>query len=100
MSIITYHAAVDPRSWDAEPLSTLTNLFIVTWVLMVVGMFVLVARIYALVLRAEGREFRVGNAASIVGLSLLWWASLPYLQIKINRLARRPPLIRAAEVFA
>ncbi|MGH9806047.1 MAG: hypothetical protein ACRD9W_02080 [Terriglobia bacterium] len=91
MSIIACHIAIDPRSWDAEPLHTLTNLFIVTWLLMFLGMFVLVARIYAFTMQAEGRKFKAGNAAAIVGLSLLFWASLPFLQTKLNSLVRARP---------
>jgi hypothetical protein len=88
MLIIAYHFATDPYSWDAEPLHTLTTVFIVTWLMMVLGIFVLVARIYALTLQAEGRYFMARNAAAILGLSLLFWASLPFLQTKLNRLVR------------
>jgi hypothetical protein len=91
----------NPAREASEPFHTLVVIFVVTWLLMVIGIFILMTRIYALTLKAEDRNFTFGNAASIVGLSLLWWASLPYLQVKINRLVRKSRYKKTAvEVFA
>jgi hypothetical protein len=46
-------------------------------------------RIYALTLQAGDERFTIARAGRILGFSLLWWVSLPYIQVKVNRILRK-----------
>jgi fumarate reductase subunit D len=81
-------AVRDPSRWNDADSEAMSRLIFVTSPLTVVVVLVLIVLLYKCILEACSRTLRCRDVAFIIAISIPWYLSLPYMQHKLNTLAK------------